>query len=185
MAVGDKWLLPTRENQQVNREERIEKARRLAAERAPSQGAAAQQRARRIAQRLSDVGASQAQRHVTAAEQSGNAVYLGPLETPREWERAVELARLVTITRAKRRDTITYGELKWAIFDELRMLIDPAAFDELLLEIGRESDSVPLAAIVVHPESGQPSDDFLLATMEMGFDLPLATLQRRVYEHFG
>jgi hypothetical protein len=169
----------------MNREERIAEARRMAAERAPSQEAEAQQRARRIAQRLANVGASQAQRHVTAAEQTGNAVYLGPVKTPREWERAVELARLVTITRAKRHDTITYAELKWAILDELRMLVDPAALEELLLAIGRESDGVPLAAIIVHPDSGEPSDDFLLATMEMGFDLPLAKLQRQVYEHFG
>lgn len=102
-----------RENQQVNREERIAKARRMAAENAPRREAEAHKQASRIAQRLSNVGASQAQRHVTAAEQSGNALYLGPVKTPREWERAVEVARLVTIARAKRRDTITYGEIKW------------------------------------------------------------------------
>jgi hypothetical protein len=60
----------------------------------------------------STVGASQAQRHVTAAEQSGNAVYLCPVKTPREWDNVVELAQLVTITRAKRRDKTTYGEIK-------------------------------------------------------------------------
>ena len=174
-----------RENQVVNREDRIEKARRMAAENAPRREALAQKQASRIAQRLSDVGASQAQRHVTAAEQSGNAAYLGPVETPREWERAVELARLVTIMRAKRRDTITYGEIKWAIFDEMRMLVDPAAFDDLLHAISREPNGVLLASIIVHPDDGKPSDDYLLAAMEMGFDLPLETLQRQVYEHFG
>jgi hypothetical protein len=38
----------------------------------------------------------------------------------------VEPARLVTITRAKRRDTITQREVKWAIYDELRMLVGDA-----------------------------------------------------------
>ena len=174
-----------RENQVVNREERIEKARRMAAERAPQPGALAQQRASRIAHRLSDVGASQAQRNVTAAEQSDNAAYLGPVKTPQDWERAVELARLVTIIRAKRHDTITYGEIKWAIFDELRMLVDPAAFDDLLHSISREPDGVLLASVIVDSDTGKPSDDYLLAAMEMGFDLPLETLQRQVYEHFG
>jgi hypothetical protein len=134
---------------------------------------------------LDNAGAAQAQRHVTAAEQSGNVAFLAPVETPREWERAVELARLVTIIRAKRHDTITYGEIKWAILDELRMLVGPPTFDELLMAIGHESDSTPLAVIIVDPATGQPSDDFLLAIMESGFDAPLATLQRQVYQHFG
>ena len=174
-----------RENQEVNREERIEKARRMAAEKAPQQEAKAQQRANRVAQRLSNVGASQAQRHVTAAEQSGSAVYLEPVTTSHEWGRAVELARLVTIARAKRRDTVTYGEIKWAIFDEMRMLVDPAAFDDLVVAVNHESDGMLLASIIVHPETGKPSDDYLLAAMEMGFDLPLEALQRQVYQHFA
>ena len=173
-----------RENHVVNREERIEKARRMAADNAPGREADAQQRANRTAQRLSNVGASQAQRHVTAAEQSGSAPYLGPVDTPQQWERAVELARLVAIKRAKRRDTITYGEIKWAIYDELRMLVDGPSFADLLLAISGESDGVLLSSIIVEPDTGNPSDDFLLSAMERGFDQPLATLQRQVYDHF-
>ena len=168
----------------MNREERIAKAREMAAKNAPTGEARTQQQASRIAQRLAGVGASQAQRHVTAAEQSGTAEYLGPVDTPQEWERAVELARAVAITRATRHDTITYGEIKWAIYDELRMLVDLAAFDGLLLAIGHESDGGPLAAIIVDPDTGKPTDDYLLAVMELGFDEPVETLQRRVYEQF-
>ena len=174
-----------RENRVVNREERIEKARQMAAGNAPQREAVAQQRASRIAQRLANVGASQAQRHVTAAEQSGDAVYLEPDTKPQEWERAVELARLVTITRAKRRDTITHGEIKWAIFDELHMLVDHSMFADLMIAVNQESDGVLMSSIIVHQDDGKPGEGFLPYAREMGFDLPLETLQRQVYEHFG
>ncbi len=174
-----------RDNLVMNREERIEKARRMAAGNAPRPEAEAQQRASRIAQRLSNVGASQAQRHVTAAEQSEDAVYLGPVKTPREWERAVELARLVTITRAKRHDTITYGEIKWAIFDELHMLVGHSMFATLMEAANQESDGVLLSSIIVHQDDHKPGEGFLPYAKEQGFDLPLEALQRQVYEHFG
>ena len=157
----------------------------MAADNAPQQEAKAQQRASRVSQRLSNVGASQAQRHVTAAEQSGNAVYLGTAETPQEWDRAVELARLLTITRAKRRDTITYGEIKWAIFDELRMLVGHSMFATLMEAVNRESDGVLLSSIIVHQDDGKPGEGFLPYAREMGFDPPLETLQRHVYAHFA
>jgi hypothetical protein len=167
----------------MNRDERIEKARRMAAEHAPGREDGLRKRANRLHQRLANVGASQAQRHVAAAEQSGTAAYLDPAKN--EWEDTIELSRLITIARAKRRDTITYGEIKWALYDELRMLVDPASWDDLLLAINLKTDGVLLASIAVHADNGEPSDDFLLAGMELGFDLPVQTLQRQVYEHFG
>lgn len=169
----------------MNREERIEKARRMAAENAPQREAIEQQRATRIAQRLSGIGASQAQRHVTAAEQSGNAEYLGPVKTPREWDQAVELARSVAITRARRRDTITFGEIKWAIFDELRMLVGHSMFAELMVAVNRKSDGVLLSSIIVHQDDGEPGEGFLPYAKDLGFDLPLKTLQRQVFERFA
>ena len=174
-----------RENRHVNREERIEKARRMAAENAPQREAMAQQQASQMSQRLSDVGVSQAQRHVTAAEQSGDAVYLGPVKTPREWGRAVELARLVTITRAKRRDTITYGEIRWAIFDELKMLVGHSMFADLVIAVNHGSDGVLLSSIIVHQDDRKPGEGFLPYARDLGFDSPLETLQRHVYERFG
>ncbi len=167
----------------MNREERIARAREMAAKKAPADATTAQQQASRIAQRLAGIGASQAQRHVTAAEQSDAARYLEP--TSPEWQRAVQLARSVAITRAKRRDTITHGEVKWAILDELRVVVAAPVFEELLAAIGEETDGAPLGAIIVHPDTGKPTDDFLLAAMELGFDAPLPALQRQVYEHFG
>ncbi len=137
-------------------------------------------RAGRLVQRLSQVGASQAQRHVAAAEQSGDAVRLAPNESPQQWEKAVELARLVTIARAKRRDTITYGELQWAIYDEMRMLVDGADSSDLAKAIDQKSDGVLLSSIIVNEDD----DQFLPYASSMGFDEPVDTLQRQVYEQF-
>ncbi len=169
----------------MNREERIEKARQRAAEHTPLPAAQAEKRARVLYQRLSAAGAPQAHRHVTDAELRGTATYLHPTDTLKEWGQAVEMARLITIIRAKRRDNITHSELKWLIFDDLKMLVDAAAFEELLLAISPEADGVMLGAIVVDPDNGKPTDDFLLAVMDLGFDEPADVLQRKVYRHFG
>ncbi len=167
----------------MNRDERIARARELAAQKKPTDTVTAQQQASRIAQRLASIGASAAQRHVTAAEQSGKAGYLEP--TSPEWQRAVQLTRTIAITRAKRRDTITHGEVKWAILDEYRMLVAIPVFEELLQDIREEGDEAMLGAIIVASDTGMPTDDFLLAAMELGFDAPVPALQRQVYEHFG
>lgn len=174
-----------RENHLMNREERIEKARRRAAEHTPLPAAQAEKRARVLYQRLSAAGASQARRHVTDAERRGTTPYLHPTETLKEWGQAVETARLITIIRAKRRDKITHSELKWVILDDLKKLVEPATFEELLLAISAGDDGVVLGSVVVDPDTGKPTDDFLLAVMELGHDEPEDVLQRKVYRHFG
>ena len=63
-----------------------------------------------------------------------------------------ELAQLVTITRAKRHDTITYGEIKWSIFDELHMLVDHSMFAELMEAVNEESDGVLLSSLAALPD---------------------------------
>lgn len=156
----------------------------MARENAPQREDQARKRTGQINQRLSQVGASQAQRHVTAAEQAGGAEYLGPEKTPREWERAVELARLVTIARANRRDTITYGEIKWAIYDELKMLVGHSLFADLMEAVNEDSDGVLLSSIIVTQDTGKPGEGFLPYARSLGFDLPVENLQRQVYEHF-
>lgn len=154
----------------------------MAAERAPQPADEMHKRAARLHQRLANVGAAQAQRHVSAIEQTPEATYLDPVGTPMAWERAAEIARLVAIRRAKRRDTITYGEIKWAIYDDLKMLVAEGAFEQLLLAMSGLPDDVLLASICVDSSTGKPSDDLLLAAIELGFDLPAETLQRQVYE---
>jgi len=126
-----------------------------------------------------------AQRHVTAAEQSADAVYVRPEETSQAWERAIQIARLVTIKRAKRWDKITFGEVKWTVFEDLRMLIDDSLFADFVVAINQEADGVLLSSIIVHPDDGKPGEGFLAYATSLGFELPLATLQRQVYEHFA
>lgn len=176
---------PMRDNGSVNREERIAKARQMAAAKAPPPAAVAQKRAARIHQRLSDIGAAQAQRHVAAASQAVNVTYLEPTKTPGAWEQAVELARLVTIRRGKRRDTITYGEVQWVILDELELLVDPSMFVDLVKSLDSTDDGVLLSSIIVNQTDGKPRDEFLPYAEEKGFDSPLETLQRQVYDHFA
>ena len=96
----------------------------------------------------------------------------------------MDLARLITIIRAKRRDMLTHSELRWVILEQLKMLVDAPRFEELLLAISPASDGVLLGSIIVHPDDGKPTDDFLLAAMELGFGQPADMLQRQVYEHF-
>ncbi len=156
----------------------------MAREGAPPREDVARKSAHQLHQRLSDVGASQAQRHVAAAEQSGQAVYLDPVETPEEWDQAVELARLVTISRAKRRDTISYGEIKWVILTELRMLVGHSMFPNLMEAVNQTSDGVLLSSVIVNKDDGKPGAGFLPYARSLGFDLPVEALQRQVYDHF-
>ncbi len=168
----------------MNREERIERARRIAAQGAPTAEDELKKTTQRLYQRLSGVGASQADRHVEATLRSGTRTLINPTDAPREWTKAIELARALTAQRARRRDKITYGELQWAILDELRALVDPESMVELLLTISREPEGVLLAAIAVDAATGEPSDDFLLEAMELGFDDPPSALQRQAFEAF-
>ena len=156
----------------------------MAAEHAPPPEVETHKRASRVVQRLANVGSSQAQRHVVAAERAGITAYLDKSEDPGLWDRVVDLAQLVAISRAKRRDTVTYGEIRWAILDEQKILIDDAAITELALAVGGDSNGILLGSIMVDPDTGQPNDDFLLEAMEQGFDEPIEALQRQVYEHF-
>ncbi len=168
----------------MNREERIERARRMAAEHAPAPEAETMKKANYLAQRLANVGASQAQRHVDAAERAGTTAYLDPAAPSQAWDRAVGIARLVTIARAKRRDTITASEIRWVIYTDLRMLLDDPAFNDLAHAVRSEPEPALLGSIIVDSDSGKPTDDFLLEAMERGFEDPLEILQRQVYGHF-
>lgn len=169
----------------MNREERIEKAKQMAAAKAPPPVDVAHKRAIRLYQRLSNVGAAGAQRHVAAAERAGKATYIDPANTPGEWNRAVDVVRDMTIRRAGRRDKITHGEVKWAIFDDLTVLVDETRFVDLVIAVVQADDGVLLSSIIVDQDTGMPSDDVLLHGLELGFDEPPEILQRQVYQHFG
>ena len=57
-------------------------------------------------------------------------------------------------------------------------------FADLVVSVHKKSDGVLLSSIIVHQDDGKPGDGFLPYARELGFDAPVATLQRRVFEHF-
>lgn len=77
------------------------------------------------------------------------------------------------------------GRSSGAIFDELRLLVGHSMFAELVVAVNEKSDGVLLPSIIVHQDDGKPGEGFLPYAKDMGFDQPLETLQRQVYEHFG
>jgi hypothetical protein len=58
-------------------------------------------------------------------------------------------------------------------------------FATLMKAVNHESDGVLLSSIIVHQDDGKPGEGFLPYAKALGFDLPLETLQRQVWEHFG
>lgn len=174
-----------RDNPLVKREDRIREARRRAAERAVERAAEARSKAARVHGEVTSLGSEAAQRRVSAAEQSGEFDYLGPIKTPHDWGTAVDIAREIAIEAARRRSTITYGEVKLAIHEMLGKLVGWSMFAELAMSVNKESDGVLLSSIIVHKDDGMPGDGFRPYAASMGFDEPLPTLQRRVFDHFS
>lgn len=169
----------------MKREERIREARRRAAESAPQREREARAKAQRLHDLVSRVGPEEAQRQVAEAGSSSDTEYLGPVKTPREWGAAVGIARDVAIQAALRRRTITYGEIQYAVYQSLGKLVGWSMFAELVASVNQASDGVLLSAIIVHKDDGKPGDGFLPYARSKGFEEPLATLQRRVFERFA
>ncbi len=169
----------------MNREERIVWARRKAAESAPER---ARQRAEEEAERsarIASMGHAQANRasHELAIDKS--VPWMGPVSTPHEWSLAVDAARAVSIQAARLNRTITYGELRVAAFEATRMKVGHNQFAELAMSVNKPSDGCLLSSIIVTAHSGEPGAGFLPFARRQGFDQPVATMQRRVFEHFG
>jgi len=169
----------------MKREERIAEARIRGAASAESRAAQEEERAKQIHDRLVRVGPEEAQRRVSAAQLGRGTRYVGPIKTPGDWDRAVEIARDVTIEAARNRRTITYGELRYAVLDELDALVGWSMFGQLAMRVNVESDGVLLSAIIVHQSDGKPGDGFIPYARSQGFDGEVATLQRHVFDHFS
>ena len=99
------------------------------------------------------------------------------LEVVWAWARAVHRHRALSRRYPERYRLVRFEEVvsaPQATLDELRMLLDRASFADLLLAISGESDGVLLSSIIVEPDTGEPTDDFLLAAMERGLLEPVA-----------
>ena len=169
----------------MNREDRIREARRRAAASASQRREAERAAAASLHGHVTRLGPEEAQREVTAAQRSDGATYIGPVKTPDEWRRAGRIARNVTIEAARNRHTITYAELKLAVYETLGMLVGWSMFAELAMGVNRKADGVLLSSIIVHKDDGQPGDGFRPYALSQGFDDPVPTLQRLVFDHFA
>lgn len=58
-------------------------------------------------------------------------------------------------------------------------------YAQLVMDPNRPEDGYLLSAIVVRADDGRPGDGFLPHARSMGFDAPIPTLQRRVWDTFG
>lgn len=110
---------------------------------------------------------------------------MGPVSTPHEWALGVDAARAVSIEAARLRRTITYGELRVAAYEATGMKVGHNQFAELAISINRPGDGCLLSSIIVKADTGKPGAGFLPFARRQGFDQPVATMQRHVFEYFG
>ncbi len=166
----------------MNREQRIEEAKRRAAdtsvERAESRAAADEDLRTHVEEMTPDEAATQA----SAINFDSSVKALGPIATPHEWDLAVAAARAVTIEAARRGETITYGELRVAVFEATGMKIGHDSFGRLAMDTNRKADDCLLSSIIVQASTGQPGTGFLPYARSQGFDAPLDTLQRQAFD---
>ena len=167
-------------------ESRFERARRIARETAPERQRQEREREQRLDDRLRHLGPEEAHRRAIQAGRDASLPYVGPVKTPGTWREAVEIARMVTIAAARRRSTITYGEIRHAIIEELGHRVGHNQFAELVMSMNREArHRVLISSIVVQKGTGKPGSGFLPYARSQGIDLPLETMQRRVFDHFS
>ena len=169
----------------MNREERIVWARSKAAESAPERARKqAEEEAERSA-RIASMGHADANRAAHELATDKSVPWMGPVSTPHEWSIAVEAARAVSIEAARLEQTITYGELRVASYEATGMKVGHNQFAELAMSVNRTGDGCLLSSIIVTVDSGEPGAGFLPFAHRQGFDQPIRSLQRHVYEHFG
>ncbi len=168
----------------MDREKRIAWARRKVAENAPKR---AQHREREEAERsarIAAMGSVKANGVAYHVSRDSSIPWLGSVSTPHEWSQAVAATRAVTIQAARLQRTITYGELRIAAYEITGMKVGHNQYADLAMNINQRSDECLLSSIIVKADSGKPGDGFLPFARSEGFDQPVATLQRQVFEHF-
>ena len=168
----------------MNREERIAWAKQKAAETAPERARQREQEELERSERIAAMGSDEANRAAYDLSRDTSIPWIGPVATPHEWTRAVAAARAVTIEAARHRQTITYGELRIASFEVTGMKVGHNQFAELAMTINDKADGCLLSSIIVKADTGEPGAGFLPFARRSGFDYPVETLQRQVFEHF-
>lgn len=131
------------------------------------------------------MGPAQANRTAYLLHTDTSIPWLGPVSTPHEWSQAVAAARGVAIEAARRRQTITYGECRLAEYEATNMKVGHNQYAELTADINELGDGCMLSAIIVKADTGDPGAGFYPFARASGFDAPLSTLQRQVWDHLG
>ena len=130
------------------------------------------------------MGSDDAGRVAQTIDRDDSVPWLGPIATPGQWSDAVVAARQVTIAAARQGRTITYGELRVAAYKATGMKVGHNQYADLAMAVNSGDDGCLLSAIILEKGSGEPGGGFLPYARDQGFDEPVATLQRRVHEHF-
>lgn len=169
----------------MNREERIAEARRRSVasseERAELRAADEEQ----LVGRIRWMSPEDAGRTASSINFDTSIKALGSVSTPHEWDIAVEAARDVTIDAARRGQTITYGELRVAAYQATGMKVGHNSFANLAMETNRRSDGCLLSSIIVRAADGEPGEGFLPYARSQGFNQPVTSIQRQVFDRFS
>ena len=168
----------------MNREERIAKAKQMAAESAPERARQREWEEAERSARIASMGPAEANRAAYALHSDSSIPWLGPVGTPHEWSQAVAAARNVTIEAARRRQTITYGELRLAAYEATGMKVGHNQYAELAMNVNNSNESCLLSSIIVKADTGEPGAGLYPFARRSGFDAPLSTLRRQVWDHF-
>lgn len=170
----------------MSRESRIERARRMAAETSAERALQREEEARERAARIAAMPIDEVANRVRQADSTSGAPYLGPLSTPVEWKAALVAARDVVIERAKRGETLTYGEIKVAAYEATGHLIGYSMYGEFCMQLNRPGDhGCLISSIIVQSDTGEPGPGLIPFAQEIGYPDSVKTLQRQVFEHFG
>jgi len=161
----------------MNREERIAWAKQEALKSSPERARQREVEQSERSARIGAMGAGAANREAYLLSQDSSIPWMGPVATPDVWSTAVAAAR--------HRRTITYGELRIAAYEATGMKVGHNQFAELAMSLNVKSDGCLLSAIIVRADTGGPGDGFVPYARSQGFDQPLASLQRQVFDHFS
>ena len=167
------------------REERIAKAKKVAAERGPELRDRHEAERASAAGRVSRLRKSELRDRVRMLEGDRQGQFIGPVQNPVSWENARRACRDYVIDAVRRGDRVVYDELRILTYEVTGLLLGHAMFARMCEEINEDSDQCLLSSWVVTQETRTPGAGFFAYARSQGYDLPLETLQRQAREYFA
>lgn len=112
--------------------------------------------------------------------------YLGSIATQHEWNQALAAAREVVIEKARRGETLTYGELQVAAYRASGRKIGHSMYGTFCMELNRHGeDGCLISSIIVTVDTGDPGPGLIPFARSLGINKSIESLQRAVFEKFG